>query len=379
MYYNDSYTLRTTLLRDLPYNLNTPIRTFYIDEYGTFWFGTKGNGIVKIENYDAAVNEGEKSVQFLTNNSLLKSNSVYTIVPGKKDILWIGSENGLNYYSYKSSSIKNIDILGGNKPLRYVYSVCEFNDSTLWIATVGEGIVKAKLGEKDGNPVLKKDTTFLFDNGVIPSNYFFTSYKENDSIIWFGNRGYGAYKINNRTNKIEVYSLNEGSESQTLNDVFSILKSDKSYWFATSYGLARIYYDRDRYVFDKTNVLPKNVIHGMLQDEYNNLWLSTNRGLIKYNVSENTFQTYWKQNDLQVTEFSDGAYFKHIPSGTLFFGGINGFVTVSVNGFPKLDYNPEIQFSNLSIFGKEYNINAERKSKVDDNTARMQSIKQLGV
>lgn len=105
MYYNDSYTLRTTLLRDLPYNLNTPIRTFYIDEYGTFWFGTKGNGIVKIENYDAAVNEGEKSVQFLTNNSLLKSNSVYTIVPGKKDILWIGSENGLNYYSYKSISV----------------------------------------------------------------------------------------------------------------------------------------------------------------------------------------------------------------------------------------------------------------------------------
>ncbi len=41
----------------------------------------------------------------------------------------------------------------------------------------------------------------------------------------------------------------------------------------------------------------------------------------------------------------------------LCFGGINGFVTVSVNGFPKLDYNPEIQFSNLSIFGKEYNIN----------------------
>ena len=38
---------------------------------------------------------------------------------------------------------------------------------------MGEGIVKAKLGEKDGNPVLKKDTTFLFDNGVIPSNYFF--------------------------------------------------------------------------------------------------------------------------------------------------------------------------------------------------------------
>lgn len=329
-----------------------------MDEHGTFWFGTKGGGIVKLEDYNVGANDGGgKSMQFLTNNSLLKSNSVYTIVPGRQDILWIGSENGLNYYSYKSNSIKNIEVLGSDKPLKYVFSVCEFNDSTLWIATVGEGIVKAKLSGEDGNPVLKKDTTFLFDNGVIPSNYFFTSYKENDSIIWFGNRGYGAYRINSRTNKIDVYSLNEGSENQTLNDVFSILKNEKGYWFATSYGLARMNFDGKKYAFDKMNVLPKSVIHGMLQDEYNNLWLSTNRGLIKYNVSENTFQTYWKQNELQVTEFSDGAYFKHIPSGTLFFGGINGFVTVSVNGYSKLEYNPEIQFCNLSIFGKEYNIN----------------------
>ena len=29
--------------------------------------------------------------------------------------------------------------------------------------------------------------------------------------------------------------------------------------------------------------------------------------------------------------------------------------------------------------GLKFKINAERKSKVDDNTARMQSIKQLGV
>lgn len=356
MYYNDSYTLRTTLLKDLPYNPNTPIRTFLIDKYGTFWFGTKGDGIVKMEGYDVAANKWEKTMQFLTKNSSLKSNSVYTIVPGKKNILWIGSENGLNYFSYKSNSIKNIDIQGNDKPLRYVYSICEFNDSTLWIATVGEGIVKARLSGDSDNPVLRKDTTFIFDNGVIPSNYFFTSYRENDSIIWFGNRGYGAYKINNVTDKIEVYSLNEEGENQTLNDVFSILKNEEGYWFATSYGLARMYMDSGKYVFDKKNVLPKNVIHGMLQDEYNNLWLSTNRGLIKFNMSENTFQTYWKQNELQVTEFSDGAYFKHDLSGTLFFGGINGFVTVSVNGSPKEEHNPEIQFGGLSIFGKEYNI-----------------------
>ncbi len=356
MYYNDSQTLRTTLLRDLPYGLNKPVRTLYIDDDHTFWIGTKGDGIVKIEHYDIAGGQGDKATRFVTGNSRLKSNSVYTIVPGKQDILWIGSENGLNYYSYRTNRIEPIEIEGDAKPLRYVFSVCEPNDTTLWIATVGEGIVKARLEGTRDKPILKKDTTFVFDNGVIPSNYFFTSYQENDSVIWFGNRGYGAYKINILTNEIEVFRLNETDENQTLNDVFSIWRNKEGYWFGTSYGLARMYEDSGRYLIDKTNVLPKNVIHGILQDDYNNLWLSTNRGLIKFNMAENTFQTYWKQNELQVTEFSDGAYFRHRPSGTLFFGGINGFVTVSVDGLPNEEYQPGIRFGNLSIFGKEYNI-----------------------
>ena len=33
----------------------------------------------------------------------------------------------------------------------------------------------------------------------------------------------------------------------------------------------------------------------------------------------------------------------------------------------------------LSVEQEKYKVNAARKSKVDDNTARMQSIKQLGV
>ena len=45
----------------------------------------------------------------------------------------------------------------------------------------------------------------------------------------------------------------------------------------------------------------------------------------------------------------------------------------------------EITYKNLEMykegesFSKEYKVNAARKSKVDDNTAKMQSIKQLGV
>jgi len=367
MYYNDAYTLRTTLFRDLPYSLNNPIRALYIDKYNSLWFGTKGDGIVKIDNYNIATNKGKMSAQFLSSNSKLKHNTVYTLVPSKKNILWIGNQRGLNYYSYKSKQIKDINLSVKNKQVRYVHSICEFNDSTLWIATAGEGIIKARLGWSGEVPLIVEDTTFIFDNGIVPSNYFFTSYKENDSIMWFGNRGYGAYRINNNTNEIKIYRPSNYADNKLIDDIFSIFKTNDSYWFGTSHGLVRMHEDGDKQVFEKSAFLPRQAIHCILIDDYNSLWLSTNRGLVKYNISENTYQTYWKQNVLEVTEFSDGAYFKHDPSGVLFFGGINGFVSVTVSGLAIKEHNPDIQFNHLSIFGKEHNINdfisTEKKQK----------------
>ena len=42
---------------------------------------------------------------------------------------------------------------------------------------------------------------------------------------------------------------------------------------------------------------------------------------------------------------------------TLFFGGTNGFVTITENNSFSEEYMPPLYFNRLSIFGKEYNIN----------------------
>jgi len=371
MYYNDSYTIKTKLFGDMPHHINNPIRTFFLDKENTLWIGTKGDGIININNYDIALNDASGSKQLVTSNSLLKDNSVYTIVPSKKNILWIGSERGVNYYSYKEKKIKNIDISVNGSPVQFVHSICEFNDSTLWIATVGKGIIKARLGGDMDNPVVSNEKVFLFDNGNISSNYFFTAYKENDSTIWFGNRGYGAYRINNFTEKIDIFTFDQNGKNQTLNDIFSILINKDGYWFGTSYGLARMGKDGNKQFFDKSSGFPNNAIHGILQDHYNNLWLSTNQGLIKFNMSHNTFQTYKQHNELEVTEFSDGAYFEHERTGVLFFGGINGFVTIIANEQTSDDYDPVIQFNHLSVFGKEMNIFDYLKTDGENKTLKL--------
>lgn len=358
MYFIDQYSVKSTLFNEIKHPVNNPVRALYIDKEHTLWIGTKGDGIVRMFNYNPIKNESESSEQILTSNSDLKDNSVYVFAPSAKNILWIGSENGINYYSYKERKIKDIEVSADGKPVKYVHSICELNDSTLWIATVGEGVIKATLAGKPDEPQIVSTQRFVFDGGKRASNYFFTTFQENDSIVWLGNRGYGAYRINNNTHEVRTLTFDENDTNQTLNDVFSIAKTDEGYWFGTSYGLAHLRADDGKKeIFNEANGFPNNTIHGILQDRRDNLWLSTNQGIVKFNTSQNTFQTYKQQNELEVTEFSDGAYFKDEQTGVLLMGGINGFITIQENNFSQTYYEPDIQFNQLSIFGKEYNIN----------------------
>ena len=144
-------------------------------------------------------------------------------------------------------------------------------------------------------------------------------------------------------------------KNQTVNDIFAIHKNDEGYWFGTSFGLTRLYQGEYR-VYNETDGFPNNTIHGILEGRDNNLWLSTNQGMVRFNVRENTVQTYRQQGDLEVIEFSDGAFFKDQQTGTLFFGGTNGFITITENDHMSEEYMPPLHFNRLSIFGKECNI-----------------------
>lgn len=356
MYYNDQYIIRSSLSKDFPLRTSNPIRAIYLDKRNTLWLGTKGDGMVRIHDYDIADNTGKDFDCLQTSNSRLKDNSVYTIVPGKRDILWVGTEKGLNTYSYRDGLLHPVELSSGGKPVRYIHAVCELNDSTLWIAMVGGGILKARVDWQGDKPLLREEKRFVFDEGRFASNYFFTIYKENDSILWFGNRGYGAYRIHDRTGEVENLTFDRQGNKRMLNDVFSILKNKEGYWFGTGYGLAHRNEAGEIRAFDQEKGFLENSIHGMLEDGQQHLWLSTNRGLIRFHVAQNTFRTYREEADLQVTEFSDGAYFRHEPTGVLFFGGVNGFVSVVPNELSETDYAPPIQFTRLSIFGKESGI-----------------------
>lgn len=84
--------------------IERPVRAIYLDDERTFWVGTKGNGILKIYDYEFDKNISDCRAEVLTtSNSALSSNAVYCFAKSHRNLLWIGDEEGLTYYSYREN------------------------------------------------------------------------------------------------------------------------------------------------------------------------------------------------------------------------------------------------------------------------------------
>lgn len=382
MHSNDVYTLKSTRIKDYVPQIGNPVRSIHKDYLNTLWIGTKGDGIVRIHDYDVNKDLSENRIDILNvENSGLIDNSVYCTTKSKKNILWIGTESGLNYYSYDSKQLKKVEINDKGKPIIYIHDVYE-QDSILWIASVGMGIIKARLKWDENNPNIDNLERIMINNGNSFSNHFFRLFSENEHTMWVANRGNGVFKVDTRNMNYEKISFSDNVSNKTQDDILSILKTDDYMYFGSTAGLIEYKAKGDFKMLDYNFGFMNNTIHEMLQDDKDkSIWLSTNGVLINYNPHEKTFRNYGLKDGLSVVEFSDGASFKDETTGVIYFGGVNGFVSITKNKAHDNTYMPNLTFDGLTIFGKEENIKdylVEKKSGKElvlNNTQNFITIK----
>lgn len=356
LYSNPLYSIKSVVLSNYTKKMERPVRALYLDDERTFWVGSKGNGILKIYDYDVDKNISDCRAELLTTaNSDLGSNAVYCFVKSSRNVMWIGDEEGLNYYSYREKRIKKVPIRIDNEDFKYIHAIYETADSELWLASVGMGVVRARIGGTPDHPVLEDIRRYVINSGEFGSNYFFTIYPEDDSNLLFGNMGYGVFRFNKKTNGLEPISTHK-YENMTLNKVVAIMKDDANYLFGTTYGIIKYTSETSYQLFNSKNGLLNSTIHAILKKSPGNFWLSTNQGLVNFDTKKDVFRSYGFGDGMKVIEFSDGAAFRDSLTGTLFFGGINGFVAIRDDGRPEKVYMPPVYFDKLSIFGEQYNL-----------------------
>jgi len=153
----------------------------------------------------------------------------------------------------------------------------------------------------------------------------------------------GLLKLDVRTDRWTFYEALPGHPQALQNrNVLCLLpdpaRPEQYLWLGTGGGgLHRLDMQADTLLcISSEDGLANDFIYGILPDEAANLWLSTNRGLARYNPSTGQILNYTVKDGLQSNEFNRWAFCKG-ADGQLFFGGINGITAF----FPRaIDPNP---------------------------------------
>ncbi len=98
--------------------------------------------------------------------------------------------------------------------------------------------------------------------------------------------------------------------------------------------------------------LPNNVVYGILEDDLGRLWLSTNRGLTRFDPQTRKCTSYDARDGLQDDEFNAGAFHRG-GGGRMYFGGVHGFNAFRPERFHDNPYLPPIVLTSFRIFESE--------------------------
>ncbi|MBQ7518337.1 MAG: hypothetical protein IJU13_07935, partial [Bacteroidales bacterium] len=326
-----------TFLYDRLGDYSTPVRALCKDRYGDLWVGTKGEGLIRLRNFQAAT-----PVHHLPHELYLSEFSdpaIFALTESRHNLLWIGSEGkGIDYFSYADQRIHHLE---GALPedLRYIHTFYESDANTLWAASVGKGVFRIGLSGGD-RPVA--ESCRKLDFGPLPndSEFYFTMMADRDSTLWIGSRGSGLIHYFPQGDSTHVYTL-DVTGTPASNDIWSVYRDSRDHlWVGTGGGLFLM----EGEDFRSTSV--QNLVHSILEGGNGRIFLGTNNGLIRYSPESNYAQRISYTYGLKTYEFSDGAAFVD-EQGLMYFGAVNGFSVVQWDGTKVQDVTPPLTITAL--------------------------------
>lgn len=391
------------------------IKSLYTDKKGSVWIGTYYGGVNIWDdansNFTTYNQDGSKNQ--------LSYDVISSIEKDKTGNLYFGTEGGGITVLRKDGKAEYINTANNkNLPSDNIKSLL-ISDQRMWIGSFNRGLAVYDLAsQRFVNGIISDSLKELIDNVGV-----YTIKNANDTVFWFGTFGKGVIKYNTSNSSFETFTSESGENSLTSNQVRKILIDSKnSVWVATESGLNKIvshgkkgkstvkhffYNDKANsgediltlfedkegqiwvgsksnglFLYEDNDFLPRVLkvnsdilatpIHSMLEDDNQNLWISTNRGIVKYNPKAKSTELYNQDEGLTSNEFNNNAALE-LSNQRFYFGGPSGVSSFNPQNIIDNDYSPQVILTDFNIKGKSVNDKA-KKEILDKNITYVKSI-----
>lgn len=337
------------------------------DKYGRVWLGTAGG----VNVYDRDNNSFYVFNSSSKKNQQLSADYILDVTSDIEGNIWVGTKaGGLNKIipDLESKSLENMRVVQYRLNNRSIQSVCPGNGDTLWLGSSGGSLIYFNTSTGDA-----KTYKWAIDGSGPSHPYVFYVFVDSFKNIWLGTATGGVNLFDPKTSKfIFIKKQEDNPYSLSSNLVLSFFE-DKHHqlWVGTTGGLNKLTiplqekfyeYFRDSIdvekdslfiLFNRTNGLPNDLIYGMLEDSHGLLWISTNKGLVKFNpdLKNPVVKTFDISNGLQSNEFNQNAFYKN-QNGEMFFGGIGGLNIFYPDSVQDNAYLPPVYITDFKLYNK---------------------------
>jgi ligand-binding sensor domain-containing protein/serine phosphatase RsbU (regulator of sigma subunit) len=307
------------------------------DKNKNFWIGTEG-GLVKfipdihqlqtgsLEKFsdkaprNAAYRFTNKTGK---NGEVLNTSALYEDIKG--NIWFTDFGKGVSRLNPSNNEIKHFTKTNG-LPVNEIYAINGDKDGNVWIGTNKGGLVKFDIATE-------KFKIFTAADGI-GSNQIYSIFHDSKNRMWFGTLSGNLTMLDPSDNAFKTFSKKDGYP----NEFTLCITEDQqgNLWFG-SFDQGIYKYDGKSFKnYSTKNGLSSDTPFLLVCDDNNNLWIGTGLGIDRFNLKDETFKHYEKEDGFLGIEINPNSAFKD-KDGNLWFGSIVGLVK----------YNAKLEKSNF--------------------------------
>ncbi|MDR1121463.1 MAG: response regulator [Dysgonamonadaceae bacterium] len=356
-----------------------------VDENNCLWVTTFANGVniidpllMQISVYRHVLNEP---------NSLI-NNQVHAVFEDSDGDLWIGTNNGVSCYEARSQRWKHY--LTDRKRKIVIISFCQDSRGNIWAGSYGIGVyrINKKSGQMDH---------FMKDEAKpaasINTNYVYSLYAQGETV-WIGGLWGGTTCYNMADNSYRIFDFEILGEVASLDEnrllfgtsigfcIFDLRSLQcKSYsrfgeklptstvrkfyvagnnevWLGTE-GNGLVLFNPQTDEFQKFTIedgLSSNNILSMEGDDLGLIWITTERTLLCFDMTNRKFTDISKLIGLHNTSFVPYASTKR-KNNRLAFGTVDGVIEFPAQNFDDTELKTRLIFTDFKLFYNSVGIN----------------------